>query len=246
MVTERSGAGRATYAGPAATFENPAIDELRAAIEARDQLLAVVGHELRNSMAPLTLLVSMFEAMPTADDIMKGKVAMIARNLRGFRDTLERVTEITQLRTGKLTLRREQVDLDEVVREVCAEAAAQRAIEIRIDSRSIAGRWDRGRIRQVASHLLSNAIRYGEGPIDVIVRPHRHDVQLVVHDAGPGVAPELREHLFDLFERKGPRRRGGLGVGLWVVKQLCNAMGGSVSLDASERGARFSVVLPRD
>ena len=219
----------------------PSVDELREALVARDELLAVMGHELRNSMAPLVLLASMFEEMPV-DDTMKSRVAMLSRNLRSFRDTLDRIIEVTSLREGKLVLQRTRVDLDEVVREVCAGAKG----EVRIESAQTPGLWDRARVAQIVSHLVTNAFQHGAPPVTISVRGRGGDVELVVQDAGPGIPLDMRDRLFQRFERSGPRRAKGLGVGLWVVDQLARAMGGNVRLLDSDRGARFGVVLPRE
>ena len=239
MVTER----RSSEDKP---IDVSTVEELREAVAARDELLSLLGHELRNAMAPLILLVPHFEAMPI-DDINRTKVGMLSRNLRAFRDTVDRVSQVTQLRTGKLVLRPERLDLAALVHEVCeqhAERAKAARIELRVNTTTMCGEWDRARVEQIVSHLIENAIRYGAGYVDVVVRGTGHDAEIVVHDGGPGIPKEARNHLFDGFERKRAGRNG-IGVGLWVVKQLCRAMGGSVRLLDCERGARFSVVLPR-
>ena len=239
MVTER----RSSEDKP---IDVSTLEELREAVAARDELLSLLGHELRNAMAPLILLVPHFETMPT-DDINRAKVNLLSRNLRAFRDTVDRVSQVTQLRAGKLVFRPERLDLAALVHEVCkqhAEEAKAARVELRLNTTTTCGEWDRARLQQIVSHLIENAIRYGGGDVDVIVRETSHDAEIVVHDSGPGIPKEAREHLFDGFERKRSGR-SSLGVGLWVVKHLCRAMGGSVRLLDCERGARFSVVLPR-
>jgi len=242
MVSERRGTD-------SISASQPTIEELRDALAARDELISVIGHELRNAMAPLVLLAAQFELMPSADDMMRKKVAMLQRNLDTFIGTLDRVGEVSQLRDNKLELEPERCDLDDVVREVCREqqalATAGRT-ELRIASTSCAGQWDRARVKQIVAHLVTNAIRHGGGGVvDIELHADGDRIELVVQDAGPGIPGPDREHLFDRFDRKGTRRTGGLGVGLWVTKSLCRAMGGSVRLAESARGARFCVSLPR-
>src|SRR5688500_18695509 len=135
MVTERRGV---EHASPT----EPSVDELRDAVAARDELLAVIGHELRNSMAPLVLLVPMFEAMPAADDFLKAKIGMLARNLRSFRNTLDRVSEVTQLRDGKLVLHAEPCELGAIASEVCAEKRSDLVV-----TGTATGVWDRARVK---------------------------------------------------------------------------------------------------
>ncbi|MDQ3333624.1 MAG: HAMP domain-containing histidine kinase [Myxococcota bacterium] len=226
------------------------VEKLREALAARDELISVVGHELRNSMAPLMMLAAHFEAVPTADDMMRKKVAMLQRNLKTFLATLDRVTEVSSLRDGKLALELSEVDAQDIVREVrtdVAKVASAAGCELRLDTTSVVGRWDRERLKQIVSHLVGNALRYaGGGPIEISVREQRGHVEIIVQDEGPGIPLGERERLFDRFDRSGTRRSGGLGVGLWVVQALCHAMRGSVRLDdESGRGARFCVALPR-
>lgn len=243
MVTERRGSPPIT----AATSRSP--EELEDALAARDELIAVMGHELRNAMSPLVLLAAQFELMPATDDMMKKKFAMLSRNLKTFTGMLDRIGEVSQLRAGKLDLELADVDVRDVVAEVCKELAplAQASgCELRCETASVVGRWDRERLTQIVHHLVSNAVRYASGaPVEIMVREVEGQLELVVQDGGPGVPPGERERLFDRFDRKGARRSGGLGVGLWVVKALCQAMRGTVRLVDTMRGARFCVTLPR-
>jgi signal transduction histidine kinase len=116
-----------------------------------------------------------------------------------------------------------------------------------VAAQPIMGRWDRARVKQIISNLVTNAIRYsGGGRIELSVKSRGDEVELVIADHGPGICPDLIPQLFDLGDHSGARRSGGLGAGLWVVKALCTAMQGSVTVEnCAEGGARFCVVLPR-
>jgi signal transduction histidine kinase len=112
----------------------------------------------------------------------------------------------------------------------------------------VRGTWDRLRLDQVISNLLANAIKYGGGaPIEVEVAGVEDRARLVVRDRGIGVAPEDHAKIFERFERVAPGRRfSGLGLGLWIVRKIVEASGGSIEVDSQlGKGAAFVVDLPR-
>jgi len=109
------------------------------------------------------------------------------------------------------------------------------------------GAWDRFRVEQIVRNLLSNAIRFGAGrPIDVTITGDADSAVVEVRDRGIGISADHLPKIFERFERGLEQRSGGFGIGLWVVRNVCVAMGGTVSV-ASEpgEGSRFTVVLPR-
>jgi signal transduction histidine kinase len=111
----------------------------------------------------------------------------------------------------------------------------------------IVGRWDRLRLEQVVSNVLSNAIKYGEGrPILISLDSDDRAARLSVQDQGIGIAIEQQERLFGRFERGVSRRQyGGFGLGLWITRQLVDAMGGVVTVASrAGQGSTFSIVLP--
>jgi signal transduction histidine kinase len=110
----------------------------------------------------------------------------------------------------------------------------------------VEGRWDRARVKQIISNLVSNAIRHsGGGRIELSVRSSASDGEIVIDDRGPGIEPTLLPRLFEL-DHGIAQGSGRHGMGLWVVKALCSAMRGAVTVEnRSGGGARFCVVLPR-
>jgi signal transduction histidine kinase len=219
-------------------------------LAARDEFLGVLGNELRNSLAPLVLLTDHFEQLTLNDPHLEGRITMLARNLRKLSTTIDRITEVSTLRDGTLELDIELVDLRDVVDDVAREFAddARRAdTSIRVSyASSVQGWWDRARLRQMLGNLVGNAVRYGDGAaIEVSAFVRDANAELVVADLGPGIPLEHHGQIFDRFDHRCVVRGNGFGVGLFVVKALCHAMGGTVELDPSPPGARFCITLPR-
>jgi signal transduction histidine kinase len=230
------------------------IQELTIALAARDSFIALVGHELRNSVAPMVLLAEQFATLaedPRASPVVVSRMAILTRNLHKFVATIDRVAEVADLRRGKLRLDPVSVDLVQVVRDACRELqreAAAGGADLMIDAADpVTGHWDRTRLKQIAANLVSNAIRYGgSGRVEISVRGRASDAELVIRDHGPGLEPSAIPRLFEPFDHDRGARPGGFGIGLWLVKTLCTAMRGSVTADnATTGGARFCVVLPR-
>ncbi len=115
--------------------------------------------------------------------------------------------------------------------------------------RPVLGRWDRLRLDQVVTNLVSNAIKYGGGqPIDISLTANDKGAVLVVRDRGIGIAAEDHSRIFRRFERAvSTRSFGGLGIGLWLVERIVGALGGQISVASQPgQGAVFSVMLPRE
>jgi signal transduction histidine kinase len=235
------------------------VEELEGEIRARDEFLAVVGHELRNPVAPVLLdihrllaLVRTADAGIVAADAMLPRLMKFEQRLRRFVVTLNRILDVSRISAGKIDLVLEPVDFSEVVREVSASfqreiAAGRSELAVRAEG-PLVGRWDRLRLEQICSNLLSNAIRYGAGePIVITLRAAPGGAVLQVRDHGPGIALEDQQRIFERFERAGqPSTVGGFGVGLWVVSKLCAAFGGDVNVQSElGQGATFTVTLPR-
>lgn len=225
--------------------------ELEEQLAARDGFIGELGHELRNTVAPLVLLADHFEQLaPSAEPQLASRVAMLARNLRKLTSTIDRLTEVAALREGRLELDYESVDLRDVVDDVAREAAPDAArahADLRVTySTSVQGWWDRARLKQVLHNLVGNAIRYGDGaPIEISARIVGRDAEIVVADQGPGIPLALRAHVFDRFDHRSCPKGNGFGVGLFVAKALVAKMSGEIRLDAETGGARFCITLPR-
>jgi signal transduction histidine kinase len=222
----------------------------------RDDFLAVVTHELRNPLAPLSFAIDLLLTEASQDRLPAGEVLlrrlkMLRRQVGKLTADLNRLLDFSRIRSGHLDLRWEQVDLAQVVSEVIEEMKPQfeaSRSELRVCSTGTErGLWDAMRLRQVVWNLLSNAAKFGAGsPVDVSVAGDEIEVHLSVRDRGPGIAEQERAQVFRRFERAGSGSHSGFGVGLWLVKQIVDALGGTVALDSETGyGATFTVVLPR-
>ncbi len=222
------------------------------AVAARDDFLAVAGHELRT---PLTALLFHADTLARAGAGLPPeaatRAAKVARSARRIARLVDELLDVTRISVGRLSLEREPTDLAELAREVVvrnAEPAALAGSPLRLDApRPVQGSWDPGRIEQIADALVANALKYGRGrPIDVLVEADRGLARLVVRDHGIGIAPEDQARIFERFERAASvRHYGGLGLGLWIVRQVVEAHGGRIGVTSVPgEGSTFTVELP--
>lgn len=182
---------------------------------------------------------------------MQSQLRRIEQRLHRLLETLERLLDVSRLATGRIDLQPEPVDLARAVREITdtfdSELAVARCKLILSERGEATGLWDRMRLEQICRNLVSNAIRFGAGrPIEIVVDGDRDFAILQVRDQGVGIAPSHHARIFERFERGLEQRSGGFGIGLWVVKSICVAMGGSIAVDSQlGEGACFTVMLPR-
>ncbi len=222
------------------------------AIAARDEFLSIVAHELRTPLTSLHLKVKVLERnVAGADDRLREGVRGVDRQVDRIGRLVESVLDLSRLATGKIAISAEEVDFTEVVREVVARSAEQATISgstisVELDG-PVRGHWDPVRLEQIASNLLSNAIKYGAGkPVELSLRQVDGAARLVVRDRGIGIPPEALERIFGRYERAvSVKHYGGLGLGLYVVRQLTEALGGTVTVQSEVgEGATFVVELP--
>ena len=222
----------------------------------KNEFLAMLGHELRNPLAPLRNALAMLgpadpdpETVRWARDVMGRQVGQIVR-------LVEDLLDLSRIMQGKLELRMERVDLGAVVAAAVETArpvidAKGHDLAVSLPAESVALDADPIRLGQAMVNLLNNAVKYSDpgGQIAVTARREGAEVVLVVRDSGVGIAPEMLPRIFDLFmqeDRSIDRSRGGLGVGLALVKNLVEMHGGSVQArsDGPGRGSEFVIRLP--
>jgi CheY-like chemotaxis protein/anti-sigma regulatory factor (Ser/Thr protein kinase) len=216
----------------------------------------VASHELRTPITTLKLHVQ--TALLMRDRGAEVFSPAFATRLDGINKQVNRLTElvddlldVTRMSGKKMQYEFLEMDLAETVREVAgrfAEEARRANTILRVEAPSpLQGMWDRLRIEQVIDNLISNALRHGNGaPIEVSLSTHEGEACLIVRDRGPGIPAATRERVFERFEQGVLSRKvGGLGLGLYIVKQIVDAHGGRVCVESEPgEGSTFIVHLP--
>jgi signal transduction histidine kinase len=229
-------------------------------IAARDEFLSIASHELRTPLSALLVQLGSVErtldpAAPVAagvDRVARARTKIVSalrhtNRLAGLVDTL---LDVSRLATQRLVLHVEPCDLAAITREVVdhfVDEARRAGCEFVLDLAPLAGQWDRARIEQIVTNLVSNAIKYGAGgPVELRCAPANGGAALVVRDHGIGIADEDRARIFDRFERAAPSRNyGGLGLGLFIARELAEAHGGAIDVASRPgQGSAFTVSLP--
>jgi PAS domain S-box-containing protein len=227
--------------------------QAEAAVRMRDEFLAIASHELRT---PLTTLVLSLGAVE--HDRTKGDLKQIQMSLRRSQKQaermgrlLDRMLDVSQMAAGKLKLDLAPCDLSDVVRDIVerlSEDASNAACELRLTlSSGIVGQWDRFRLDEAFSNIISNAIKYGAGhPIDIQLQASDENAVLVVEDHGIGIAPDDLSRIFGRFERTvASKNYGGLGLGLYIARQIIEQHRGSIRAENRPcGGARFVIKVP--
>jgi PAS domain S-box-containing protein len=230
---------------------------LRLADQRKDEFLAMLAHELRNPLAPISSAVKVMELLsPDAAPPVTKAREVIDRQVRHLSRLVDDLMDVSRISTGKIVLRDEQVD---------AGAMVLRAIEMNrpllearghhLVTHGLSGqetlRGDSTRLTQVVGNLINNAAKYTEAGGLITVSLAREGDWLVIRvaDNGVGMSPQILPHVFNLFlqaERSLDRSLGGLGIGLSVVKQLTELHGGTVEAHSKgeRRGSEFVVRLP--
>lgn len=232
------------------------VEELRAAIAARDEFIAIAAHELRNPMTPIVgqvqLLLSRARREQVSPALLQG-LEMLEVAVDHYVKRATTLLEITRLNAEQIRLQPSTFDFCELVRDCVNKyrqlaARAGSTMHCELDA-PIVGTWDRLATEQILDNLVSNAIRYGDGnPVTIEVDSDPAWVVLRVIDRGIGVDPADRERIFERFTRaSGIARGGGFGIGLWLSSKLVQAQSGVLELESEVgAGSTFIVRLPRE
>jgi signal transduction histidine kinase len=233
--------------------ERARTESLLESVRARDEFLAVASHELKTPLAAFQLQLDAIErgVSGLSQNNLGQRLDSARRSVQRLAHLIETLLDVSQIATGRLQLALARVDLSTLVREVVSaiEEEARRVgtpLLARIDS-PVAGHFDPERMAQVVQSLLSNALKFGQGqPVEVVLRCEESRALLTVVDHGIGVRPEDRTRIFERFERAvSTRHYGGLGLGLWVTRQVVEAHQGAIRVEETPGGgATFEILLP--
>ncbi|MGB9989005.1 hybrid sensor histidine kinase/response regulator [Massilia sp. SM-13] len=231
-------------------------DEAEAANRRQNEFLAMLAHELRNPLAPISTAAAILERVPDANAELSQLRTIISRQVEHMARLLDDLLDAARISSGKITLERQALHLAEVIEravEVAQPRIAERRQQLHVHAAAapLALHGDRVRLTQVLSNLLGNASKYTPdgGEIHLLAELVEDQVAITVRDNGTGITAEVLPHIFDLFTQ-GPRSldraEGGLGIGLNVVRNLVQMHGGQVSAHSAGAGSgsTFTVTLP--
>jgi signal transduction histidine kinase/CheY-like chemotaxis protein len=221
------------------------------AVRQRDQFLAMLGHELRNPLSAIALANSFDDTEQTS-----ARYAVIDRQVQHLTRLVDDLLDVARVTSGKIALQREHVDLTELVQSCFALLKStfgeQLTVKFTAPTDPIIVHGDPVRLEQVVTNLLTNARKYtpANGMVSVSLSRAGEDAVLCVSDTGIGLAPDMLERVFDLFAQADgtlDRAKGGLGIGLTLVRRLVALHGGDVTASSSGlgQGSTFQVRLPR-
>jgi signal transduction histidine kinase/CheY-like chemotaxis protein len=226
------------------------------ASRAKDEFLAMLGHELRNPLAPIVTALHLMEMRGAG--VMDRERQIIERQVGHLSRLVNDLLDISRITRGKIQLEYHQVDVRDVVQSALemsqpALEGRERPPEIELPSEPLHVNGDATRLTQVLCNLIVNSARHTppDGRIGIRARQAHDRIELEVQDSGSGIPPELLPRLFTIFTQGAQsidRRAGGLGLGLAIVKALVELHGGSVRATSAGtgKGSTFVVSLPRD
>lgn len=226
----------------------------QSAVRVRDDFLSIASHELRTPITALRLQAQLLgravrkDADPKSAELLERLERQSVRVSR----LIDNLLDISRIANGKLELVHEDVDLTELAREVVQRAQVMgnaSGVTLTLNEHgAVVGSWDRLRLEQVVTNLVTNAIKYGNGkPVDVTVRGDDDTASVSVRDRGIGIERAAIDRIFGRFERAVTTRQyAGLGLGLYITRQIVDAHGGTITVDSTPgEGSTFTVTLPR-
>ncbi len=225
---------------------------LREAVRARDEVMAVVSHDLRNPVGTIAAAAELLADVPLPSEQRSEHLHIIQRAADRINRMIQDLLDVAQIEAGRLSVWQKPVETSEMLEEAVASASSradEEAVRLcgEIDPELPRVEADRDRILQVMSNLIVNALKFTPdgGEVTVSASGAEGGVLVAVKDTGPGIEPEMREHLFDRFWKGDRSGRGGAGLGLAIVEGILAAHGAQVQVDTEVgEGSTFSFVLP--
>jgi signal transduction histidine kinase len=233
--------------------EQQARSEAESASRAKDEFLAILGHELRNPLAPIVTGLELIRLRGLSDT--KRELVVLERQSQHLVRLVDDLLDISRIAHGKVELKQERLDIASVISAAIETSrplivARAHALESRV-APGLHVLGDRARLAQAIANLVNNAAKYTEpgGRIDVIAERRADTIAIVVRDNGIGISPEMLPHVFNMFvqERQAlDRAQGGLGLGLSIVRSLIGLHDGTVEAHSAGpgQGSDFTICLP--
>jgi PAS domain S-box-containing protein len=231
-------------------------EELRAQARRKDEFLAMLAHELRNPLAPISNAAQLLAMTSLDPQRVRQSSEVIIRQVRHMTSLVDDLLDVSRVTRGLVELERERVDIKAIVASAVEQArplieARKHALDLHMASRRCWVHGDRIRLVQVIVNLLNNAAKYTAqgGAIALSVDTDASSVTIAVRDNGIGIDRAILPHVFELFtqaERTPDRSQGGLGLGLALVHSLVQLHGGRVAAYSAGlgKGSTFTVTLP--
>ncbi len=233
------------------TARKEAESRLEETAEFRERFIAIVSHDLRNPLGAIALSATAIRKVGGLPKDALGSTERIAKSVERMGEMIEDLLDFTRGRLGGgIPVERAPTRFGELATRVVEELRAahpETPIELSLEGADD-GEWDRGRLEQVLSNLIGNAITHGAPgePVRVEVADQGEEVSVAVKNRGPAIDPELQPKIFDPFRRAGATDTQGLGLGLYIAKEIVAAHGGALTVRSSaEEGTCFSFRIPR-
>lgn len=231
-------------------------EELKKQSQRKDEFLAMLAHELRNPLAPISTAAKLLKLSAEDPQRVRHASEIISRQVKHMTDLVDDLLDVSRVTRGLVQLEKELVDLKLVVTHAIEQVrpiieSRHHELSVRMASGPAVVQGDRTRLVQVVANILNNAAKYTpqRGHITVSLDIQEDKVRIQVSDNGSGIAPTLLPYVFNLFaqgERTPDRSQGGLGLGLSLVKQITALHGGDASAQSEGlgKGSKFTIVLP--
>jgi signal transduction histidine kinase len=232
--------------------------QLREADRRKDEFLAMLAHELRNPLAPISAGAQLLQSGHANEAAVQRTAGIIVRQVHHMTRLVDDLLDVSRVTRGLVTLTRVPLDVARIVADAVEQAeplmkSRQHRFEVVLPPAPLVVTGDHKRLVQVLVNVLNNAAKYtpAGGAVKLTARGEGSNVKLIVSDNGIGMSPELRSRVFELFaqaDRNSDRSQGGLGLGLALVKSLVELHGGAVEVHSAgeQQGSTFTIILPRN
>jgi signal transduction histidine kinase len=229
-------------------------EKAQKAIELRDNFLSVASHELKTPLTSMNLqsqlLLKMINDPERMEmDRLNRSVSTINSQMKRLTRLIDDLLDISRITAGKLEVNKEPLDLGELTKEIVTQfEGVSKKSQIHFEDNTVKGNFDRNRMEQVITNLISNAIKYGDDkPIHVTVSEDNGRASLKVKDQGIGIEKKDQGRIFERFERLVDNNDvSGLGLGLWIVHRIVTQLEGDISVasEGAGKGSQFTVSIP--